>query len=1020
MADLLQTAASAVKHDAPGNFRSAILRVLVWLAVSAAFWPCRQAAGGEAAASAAASPDPLGWAAPTQAMRPWTRWWWMGSAVDKTNLTSQLEMFQKAGIGGVEICPIYGAHGYENRFIDFLSPKWMDMLAHTTSEAKRLGLGVDLTTGTGWPNGGPRVTTEMASGSAVIKQFDAASFASSIPARGRLQTLRAFGSDGAQVDLTGMVSGNRLNWTPPAGTWRLYGVWETGPAQQVKRAAPGGAGNVLDPFSTVAMDTYLADFNQHFTVYKGDMPRSFFHDSYEYEKADWTPSFFSEFAARRGYDLRRQLPALVGEGPADTIARVTSDYRETLADQHLAYIQEWTKWAHSHGSLSRDQAHGSPADLVDVYAASDIPETEMMPFGGQGAENYPMNKFASSAAHLAGRTLSSAESFTWLTDHFQAPLSEVKQAADFLFLTGVNHIFLHGIPYSPAEAPWPGWQFYAAVNFGPYGGLWHDLPEFNAYATRCQSVLQRGVSANDVLLYYNVYDEWETPARNTAGIIIANPFPATCKATAATLLSRGYAFDYLSDRFLAQARSFSGIVEVGTNSPNLGSGTNGFFTPRTWRMGVQKACGGNWPGTILVPSCRLMPVESLAKLVELAQSGAKVLFVKNLPSDVPGLGNLEARRAKFKALLDQVKLQNTADPLVQQAKIGAGAFLVSSDVDALLKQTTVQREPMMDDGLWFVRRASDEGYTYFIVNRGDNAVAKWITLGTPAMSAMLLDPRFDNRSGVAAVHQVGDGRAQVFIQMLPGESRILRTFELRTVSGPEWANIEPDEVVTREPPAHQEAEIIPFGLAHDVAGTWDVKFVEGGPELPAAFTTTNLASWTTRDDPEAKRFAGTARYTIIFDRPVERIVVESSGPASHQWFEYADVPGQAYDWLLCLGRVCDAARVKVNGKEVGAVWCAPWQIAVGKFLQPGKNVLEIEVNNLGLNRVRDLDIRKVNWKYFYDANMNSKTGGGKFDASRLPLRDSGLLGPVRLQPVKKMDMTPPPEPVIGPPRAIDP
>ncbi len=114
------------------------------------------------------------------------------------------------------------------------------------------------------------------------------------------------------------------------------------------------------------------------------------------------------------------------------------------------------------------------------------------------------------------------------------------------------------------------------------------------------------------------------------------------------------------------------------------------------------------------------------------------------------------------------------------------------------------------------------------------------------------------------------------------------------------------------------------------------------------------------------------------------------------------------DWLLDLGRVCDAARVKVNGHDAGAVWCAPWQIAVGKFLQPGKNVLEIEVTNLGLNRVRDLDIRKVNWKYFYDANVNSKTGGGKFDASRLPLRDSGLLGPVRLQPVKKMDMTPPP------------
>jgi hypothetical protein len=369
----------------------------------------------------------------------------------------------------------------------------------------------------------------------------------------------------------------------------------------------------------------------------------------------------------------------------------------------------------------------------------------------------------------------------------------------------------------------------------------------------------------------------------------------------------------------------------------------------------------------------------LAKLVDLAKSGAKILFVKNLPSDVPGLGNLEARRAKFKALLDQVKLEKTDDPLVQKATIGSGAFFVSTDADALLKQTTVLREPMMDDGIWFVRRAHDEGFHYFIANRSEKPVNKWITLGTTAKSVVLLDPRFDNRSGVAAVHQIGDGKTQVYLQLLPGESRILRTFATRTVTGPAWPNIEPYQALAQA----ADPKMLPLGPAQTVTGTWDVKFVEGGPALPTAFTTTTLASWTTRDDAEAKRFAGTARYTITIDDPSEK----------------------ADDWLLDLGKVCDAAHVKVNGKDAGGAWCAPWQIPVGKFLVPGKNVLEIEVTNLGLNRVRDLDIRKVNWKYFYDANVNSKSGGGKFDASRLPLRDSGLLGPVRLQPVKNMDMT---------------
>src|SRR5439155_6589369 len=125
-------------------------------------------------------------------------------------------------------------------------------------------------------------------------------------------------------------------------------------------------------------------------------------------------------------------------------------------------------------------------------------------------KHIPMNKFSSSAAHVSGRPLASAESFTWLGEHFQVSLSQVKHAADYLFLAGVNHILFHGIPYSPADAPWPGWQFYAAGNFGPEGGLWRDLPAFNAYVTRVQSVLQAGRPSNDVLLYLPIHDKWQT------------------------------------------------------------------------------------------------------------------------------------------------------------------------------------------------------------------------------------------------------------------------------------------------------------------------------------------------------------------------------------------------------------------------------------------------------------------------------------------------------------------------------
>src|SRR5690348_9973904 len=111
------------------------------------------------AVSASAAPPPASpWPAVTPTAKPWTRWWWPGSAVDRAGITHQLEQFAAAGIGGVEITPIYGARGAESRYLDFLSPRWMEMLAFTTSEAQRLGLGVDMATGTGWPYGGPEVS----------------------------------------------------------------------------------------------------------------------------------------------------------------------------------------------------------------------------------------------------------------------------------------------------------------------------------------------------------------------------------------------------------------------------------------------------------------------------------------------------------------------------------------------------------------------------------------------------------------------------------------------------------------------------------------------------------------------------------------------------------------------------------------------------------------------------------------------------------------------------------------------
>ena len=113
--------------------------------------------GGATGTVPAATNTPApAWPALTSQTRPWTYWWWMGSAVDKTNMTRELQRYRDAGLGGVHIIPIYGAKGWESNYIRYLSPHWMEMLDYTVAEAQRLDLGVDMTTGTGWCFGGPR------------------------------------------------------------------------------------------------------------------------------------------------------------------------------------------------------------------------------------------------------------------------------------------------------------------------------------------------------------------------------------------------------------------------------------------------------------------------------------------------------------------------------------------------------------------------------------------------------------------------------------------------------------------------------------------------------------------------------------------------------------------------------------------------------------------------------------------------------------------------------------------------
>ena len=869
-----------------------------------------------ATSNAADAPRPLVWPQAAAQDGPWTRWWWLGSAVDKANITRQLEQFKAAGIAGVEICPIYGAKGYEDRYIDFLSDKWLEMLKHTVEEGKRLGIGVDMTTGTGWPFGGPSVSQQMASSRVVIRKYPVEAnqrFELKLP-EGRIISVGAVDSEGNRLELTGDVQDRGLKLAAGPHSYIIYAVTEVGPVQKVKRAAPGGEGNVLDPFSAYAMSRYLERFDKA----GGIGTRAQFHDSYEYYNASWTPDFLGQFETRRHYSLRRHVSELAGDGAEDQVARVKHDYRQTISELHESYVRTWNDWALARGQITREQAHGAPANLLDVYATASIPETELQ-FGDVNERQIPMLKMASSAAHVTRKPLCSSESFTWLGEHFQVSLADVKPAADLFFLSGVNHIFFHGIPYSPQDVQWPGWLFYAAVNFGPNGGLWYDLPAFNAYVARCQWELRQGEPEEDVLLYFPIHDTWQSSKGMLIPMGVGDQnkwfWNQSVYKTATDLWKSGVGFDFVSD---AQIRN------------------------------------GKRDQVIVVPPCKYMPANTAIDLVGFAKDGGTVVFEGALPEDVPGLASLEQDRQRFRAALADVVILKDGN----SAAVGKGRVFVGGDLNKVLSQTRIHREPMTGLGLRFVRRKSDWGRSYFVVNRSDKPVDGWVPLGTDAKSGAILDPRSGTRGGFGAVRRDHDDRTEVYLQLQPGESRILRTFDT-TPTGDAWTYIRPS------------------GPARPIDGDWTIQFVEGGPNLPPEIRTKSLDSWTTLGGDDTKVFAGTARYTVEFDDPT----------------------GDADDWVLRLGKVCESARVKLNGQDLGTLWCKPFEISVGKALRNGKNKLEIEVTNLAANRIANLDRRHVDWKSFHEINFVNRDYK-KFDASSWPLWDSGLLGPVELVPVK--------------------
>ncbi len=838
---------------------------------------------------------PLAWPRVQAAARPGAYWWWPGSAVSKEDLTWNLETYRKAGWGNMGAIGIYGVRGEEDRFLDIFSPQWFEMYNHAVTEAERLGMNIDLTPSSGWRMGGPHVTPEYAEQSFAVTD--------------------------------GQIVAKQRN-------------------DRVKRAGPGGTGLTINPYSEAAVKFHIDWMNHRFAEGKGKPPRAFYYDSFE-NPGNWCPELLHAFRQLRGYSLEEHAEAMAGQGDSEESRRVVCDYRETLSDLLIGRVNQFVRWGKEQGSGLRMQAHGAPANLLDMYAAAEIPETEV--FGASildipGYRRDPalirpdrqsdlVNRFSSSAAHVAGRDVVISESFTWLRNHYHTALSHIKAESDKLLLNGINCIYYHGICFSPKETTWPGWLFYASTEANARNSIFRDVPILNAYITRCQSVLQEGAPHNDVLLYWPVYDLWMSGGTGEKRFSVHHPEwidETPCGQAGRWMMDKGYTFDFVSDKQLQEA---------------------------TCQDGVLRTSGSAEYRTVLVPAAKAMKVDTARRLIKLAEAGATILVWQTLPQDVPGWKDHTDRRTQLEKVFATLALDESG-----AADVGTGKVILGDDLPKLLKIARIAREPMVDHGLQFIRRKTPSYVSYFIANHTAEPVDAWLPVAAPCRSALLMDP-MTARKGAAPV-RLKDGVAKFYVQMQPGETRVLRSFADQSIEASDW------------PIAAQH------GRPLNVPGPWRVQFVDGGPELPAETTTEDLKCWTALGIEEAERFAGAARYSTTLQVP----------------------DSEADRWLLDLGDVRESARVWVNGRPAGAVVAHPFRVDVSDLLKPGINEIVVEVTNLSANRVRDLDRRGVDWKKFHDINFVDHMYK-PFDASGWKTKPSGLLGPVTLVPHRTQDET---------------
>jgi hypothetical protein len=347
---------------------------------------------------------------------------------------------------------------------------------------------------------------------------------------------------------------------------------------------------------------------------------------------------------------------------------------------------------------------------------------------------------------------------------------------------------------------------------------------------------------------------------------------------------------------------------------------------------------------LVLPPFETMRPEVLKSVKRLVNDGATVLG--EAPKRSPSYQNYPEADRELTALADEMWGDKTA----KQRSYGKGKILSGMTIEEALKTLNIAPDVTLNDPeIVYSHRSTADREIYFIANRSEKTVQMMPEFRIAGKRPELWNPVVGERRALPAFERK-EASTIVPLQLEPYESMfIVFSGNGKPESSGMKANFPVPEMIT------------------EINTPWTVIFesdkIKRGPSEPLLFD--KLQSWSQNEDERIRYYSGTAVYNNTFtldEKPSGKIYID-------------------------LGRACNMAKVKINGRYVGGVWTYPYHMNISDAVKAGENTVEVEVVNNWVNRlIGDSfvpeDERVMN--YGFESWMSKK------------LRDSGLLGPVRI------------------------